>query len=82
MIKQNLTWNCHLNRKDKKIWQNIKKKGKKPPIPPPHSSSTPLKNKEISKLYDEAKEDYLQTVMTINKTDLDAAVENADEKNK
>ena len=58
------------------------KEGKKTPIPPPHSSSAPLKNKEISKLYDETKEDYLQTAMTINKTDLDAAVENADEKSK
>ena len=58
-----------------------RKEGKKSPMPPPRSSSTPLKTKEINKLYDEAKEDYLQTAMKINKTDLDAAVENADKKN-
>ena len=32
---------------------------------PPRSSSTPLKTKEINKLYNEAKEDYLQIAMTI-----------------
>ena len=58
-----------------------RKKGKKPPMPPPRSSSTPLKTKQINKLYDEAKEDYLETAMTINKTDLDTAVRSADKKN-
>ena len=48
---------------------------------PLHYSSTPWKTKEINKLYDEAKEHYLQTAITINKTDLDAAVENAEKKN-
>ena len=46
------------------------------------SYSTPLKTKEINKIYDEEKENYLQTEITINKTDLDAAVENAEESNK
>ena len=40
-----------------------------------------LSEKQIKKIYDNAKEDYLKTTMTINKTDSDAAVENADEKN-
>ena len=46
------------------------------------SYSTPLKTKEINKIYDEEKENYLQTEITINKTDLDVAVENAEESNK
>ena len=41
------------------------KEEKKPPMPPPRSSWTPLKTKEINKLYNEAKEDYLQIAMTI-----------------
>ena len=48
----------------------------------PFSSSTPLKTKEINNIYDEEKENYLQTAITINKTDLDVAVENAEESNK
>ena len=59
------------------------KEGKSPLWPPkPFSSSTPLKTKEINKIYDEEKENYLQTAITINKTDLDAAVENAEENSK
>ena len=50
--------------------------------PKPFFSSTPLKTKEINKIYDEEKQNYLQTAITINKTDLDAAVENAEESNK
>ena len=50
--------------------------------PKPFSSTTPLKTKEINKIYDEEKKNYLQTAITINKTDLDAAVENAEENNK
>ena len=46
------------------------------------SSTTPLKTKEINKIYDEEKENYLQTAITINKTDLDAADKNAEESNK
>ena len=53
------------------------------PPPPPRFTSTPLKSeKEINKTYDDAKEEYLKTAITINKTDLDAAIENADDKNK
>ena len=40
-----------------------------------------LGEKQIKETYDNAKEDYLKTAIKINKTDLDAAVENADEKN-
>ena len=58
-----------------------RKEKKKPPKLTLRSSSTPLKTKEINKLYNEAKEDYLPTAMTINKTDSDAAVENPGEKN-
>ena len=39
-----------------------------------------LSEKEINKIYNETKEDYLKTAVTINKTDLDAAIENADKK--
>ena len=51
-------------------------------LPKPLFSLTPSKTKEINKIYDEEKENYLQTAITINKTDLDAAVENAEESNK
>ena len=40
-----------------------------------------LGEKEINKIYNETKEDYLKTAVTINKTDLDATIENADKKN-
>ena len=40
-----------------------------------------LSEKQIKETYDNAKEDYLKTAIKINQTDLDAAVENADEKN-
>ena len=47
-----------------------RKEGKKPSLPPkPLFSSTPLKTEEINKVYDEEKENYLQTAITINKTD-------------
>ena len=53
------------------------------PPPPPRFTSTPLKSeKEINKTYDDSKEEYLKTAITINKTDLDATIENADDKNK
>ena len=44
--------------------------------------STPLKTKEINKIYNEEKENYLQTEITINKTDLEAVVQNREESNK
>ena len=40
-----------------------------------------LSEKEIDKVYNDTKEDYLKTSITINKTDLGAAIENANEKN-
>ena len=59
------------------------KQEKIPPPPPLHFTSTPFKSKkEINKTYDDAKEEYLKTAIAINKTDLDAAIENADGKNK
>ena len=59
------------------------KQEKIPPPPPPRFTSTPLKSKkEINKTYDNSKEEYLKTAITINKTDLDAAIENTDDKNK
>ena len=39
-----------------------------------------LSKKQTKKTYDDAKKDYLKTAMTINITDLDAEVENADKK--
>ena len=60
-----------------------RKERKKPPLlPKPLSSATPLKTKEMNKIYDEEKDNHLETAITINKTDLDAAVENAGESNK
>ena len=50
--------------------------------PKPLFSSTPLKTREINKIYDEEEENYLQTAITINKTDLDAADKNAEESKK
>ena len=65
-----------------KIQENVKKYRKERKItPPPRSLSTPLKPKEISKTYDEEKENYLQNSITTNKTDLDAAIENVEESN-
>ena len=59
------------------------KQEKIPPPPPPRFTSTPLKSKkEINKTYDDSKEEYLKTAITTNKTDLDAAIENTDDKNK
>ena len=59
------------------------KKEKKTPKPhPPYTSTPPINEKEINKIYNETKEDCLETAITINKTNLDAASENADEKNK
>ena len=63
--------------------EKYRNEGKKPPLPlKPLFSSTPLKTREINKIYDEEKENYLQTAITINKTDLDAADKNAEESNK
>ena len=60
-----------------------RKEGKESPLlQKPLFSSTPLKTKEINKIYDEVKEKFLQTAITIKKTDLDVAVENAEESNK
>ena len=60
-----------------------RKERKKPPLlPKPLSSSTSLKTKEINKIYDEEKDNHLETAIIINKTDLDAAVEIAGESNK
>ena len=63
------------------------KKEKKPPTPPSRYTSPPLlltQKKKINKTYDDIKENYLKTALTINKIDLDAAIGdavNADEKN-
>ena len=59
------------------------KQEKIPPPSPPCFTSTPLKSeKEINKTYNDSKEEYLKTAITIDNTDLDAAIENADNKNK
>ena len=50
-------------------------------LPKPLSYSAPLKTKEINEIYDEEKENHLQTAIKIDKTDLDAVVENAEESN-
>ena len=63
-------------------FRNVFKKRKKTPAPLLRYNSMLLLNeKEINKIYNDTKEDYLKTAITINKTDLDAAIENADGKN-
>ena len=49
--------------------------------PEPGISSTPLKTDEIEEMYDEEKENYLKTAIKIHKTDIDTAIENAEESN-
>ena len=46
--------------------------------PEPTEFSTPLKKEEIEEIYDEQKENILQTALTINQTDLEAATGIAD----
>ena len=48
----------------------------------PVQSSTPLKTEEIENIYNQEKEDLLKTAITINKTDLETSVENAENSNK
>ena len=49
------------------LWKYAKQEKITPP-PPPHFTSTPLKSKkEINKAYDDAKEEYLKTAITIIK---------------
>ena len=48
----------------------------------PVESSTPLKTEEIENIYNQEKEDFLKTKITINKTDLETAVEMAENSNK
>ena len=48
----------------------------------PVESSTPLKTEEIENIYNQEKEDFLKTKITINKTDLETAVEMAEDSNK
>ena len=47
----------------------------------PIESSTPLKTEEIENIYNQEKEDFLKTKITINKTDLETAVEMAEDSN-
>ena len=63
--------------------ENVINNEKKIKFPPsPTLTSTPLlSKKQAKKTYDDAKKGYLKTAMTINKTDLDAEVENADKEN-
>ena len=46
--------------------------------PEPIQFSTPLKKEEIEEIYDEQKENFLQTALTINQTDLETATGIAD----
>ena len=47
----------------------------------PVESSTPLKSEKIESIYNQEKEDFLKTKITINKTDLETAVEMAENSN-
>ena len=44
-------------------------------------SSTPLKTKQIEEIYNQEKEDFLKTALTINKTDLETAAAMAENSN-
>ena len=61
------------------------KKGKIPPTPPPpYESPPPLTDEEIRKIYEEQKNNFMITLITAivtNKPKLDAATENANDKN-
>ena len=46
--------------------------------PEPIEFSTPLKKEEIEEIYDEQKENFLQTALTINQTDVETATGIAD----
>ena len=46
--------------------------------PEPSQFSTPLKKEQIEEIYDEQKENFLQTALTINQTDLETATGIAD----
>ena len=48
----------------------------------PIESSTPLKTEEIENIYNQEKDDFLKTKITINKTDLETAAEMAENSNK
>ena len=48
----------------------------------PIESSAPLKTEEIENIYNQEKEDFLKTKITINKTDLETAAEMAENSNK
>ena len=45
-----------------------------PEINDPTESSTPLKTEQIEEIYNQEKDDFLKTALTINKTDLETAV--------
>ena len=65
------------------IQNNIKKYQKGDKKLPPQVTSTPIKSTEqINRDRDEDLENYLKTAITINKTDLDAAIEAAKESKK
>ena len=66
------------------IQNNIEKyqKGDKKKVPPKATSTPPKSIEEITKNRDDELENYLKTAITINKTDLDTAVEIAEESNK
>ena len=53
-----------------------------PEIIEPIETSTPLKTEEIEDIYNQEKEDFLRTALTVNKTDLETAVDMAEESNK
>ena len=52
-----------------------------PEINDPIESSTPLKTKQIEEIYNQEKEDFLKTALTINKTDLETAAAMAENSN-
>ena len=52
-----------------------------PEINDPIESSTPLKTKQTEEIYNQEKEDFLKTALTINKTDLETAAAMAENSN-
>ena len=53
-----------------------------PEIIEPIETSTPLKTEEIKDIYNQEKEDFLRTALTVKKTDLETAVDMAEKSTK
>ena len=56
--------------------------GEKKLPPEPKTKTTPLTTNEIEKNYEDEQKQYFETAITLNQTNIDTAIENAEESNK